>query len=122
MRAWQYIIISILSTMLFGCGNEPDKIVINYCTSLDTGKLDDAVSYLSTSAKQELEKAGGKPALAAAADLFKSRKGIKEIKISQKEITGQTALVKFNYNFNDGSTSADFFPLVKEDGKWKIAK
>ena len=58
MRAWQYIIISILSTMLFGCGNEPDKIVMNYCTSLDAGKLDDALSYLSTSAKQELEKAG----------------------------------------------------------------
>jgi hypothetical protein len=122
MRVISYFVAVISLTMLFGCGNEQDKIVLKYCKALEAGKVDDAVSYLSKSAKQELEKTGGKQTLAAAADLFKKRKGIKEIKISKREVTGEIAMIRFNYNFNDGSTSGDFFPLVKEDGKWKISK
>ena len=107
--------------LLFGCESAQDKVVKNYCKSIESGKLDNAVSYLSKSARQELEKSGGKPALAAA-DIFKKRKGIKDIKISQREVKGETTMIMFVYYFNDGSTSSDFFPLIKEDGKWKISK
>jgi len=118
----KYYAIILLTMMLFGCESEQDKTVINYCKSLEAGKFDDAVSYLSESAKQELVKAGGKQALAAVSDMFKQRKGIKAIKITKREVTKETAIIKFNYTFNDGSQNSDYFPLVKENGKWKITK
>ena len=65
---------------------QKDKIVINYCKALEAGKFDDALSYLSKSAQQELEKAGGKSVLAAAANAFKTRKGLKNITISKRDI------------------------------------
>lgn len=118
------VIIIMLSMILFGCssGGEQDKIVINYCKSIEAGKLDEAVSYLSKDAKQALEQAGGKSELAGASDAFKKRKGIKKIQINKREVAGDTAKIMFLYVFNDGSTIGDFFPLVKEDGKWKISK
>ena len=122
MRGMFFVVILIVSSMLSGCGNDQDKIVTNYCKALEAGKLDDAVSYLSKSARQELEKAGGKSLLTSAADVFKQRKGIKKITISKRDVKGDTAMIMFVYNFKDGTTSSDFFPLVKEDGKWKISK
>lgn len=122
MKIKSFIVIIIMSSMmLFGCGNEQDKVVISYCKSLEAGKYDEAVSYLSKSAKQVLENSGGKPSLAAASDVFKQRKGIKKIKISKREVNGVMATIKFVYHFNDSSTAEDFFPLVREDGKWKIS-
>jgi hypothetical protein len=112
----------MLLTMLTGCGGGQDKIVINYCKALEALKLDEAASYLSKDANMMLERAGGKSLLAEAGGKFKQRKGIKKIKIIKKTVTGQTALVNFIYNFNDGSTVADSFPLVKENGTWKISK
>jgi len=120
------VFIVILLMMLFGCGNKQDKVldkvVISYCKALDAGNLDDAISYLSKAAKQQLDSTGGKPTLAQAVDAFKNRKGLKNVKISKREVNGPMATIMFIYNFNDGSTSNDFFPLVKEDGKWKISR
>ena len=122
MRGLFFVVMLIVLSMLSGCGNDQDKIVTNYCKALEAGKFDDAVSYLSKSARQELEKAGGKSLLASAADVFKQRKGIKKITISKRDVKGDTAMITFVYNFKDGTTSSDFFPLVKEDGKWKISR
>lgn len=116
-----FAIILMLSMMLSGCGNKPDKTVINYFKSLEAGKLDDAISYLSESAKRGVEGAGGKQALAASADVFKKHKGIKEIKIARREVTGETAKIVYVYIFNDGSRADDYLPLIKENGKWKIS-
>jgi ketosteroid isomerase-like protein len=120
-------VILILSTVQFGCGKEQDKeqdiIVISYLKALDSGKIDEAVSYYSKSAMLELEKAGGKQPLASAfQDAFSKRKGINTIKITKKEITGDTAKITFLYKFNDGSSDKGILLLVKEDGKWKILK
>ena len=120
-------VILILSTFQFGCGKELDKeqdiIVINYLKALEAGKVDEAVSYFSKSAKLELEKAGGKQPLASAFyDAFNKRKGIKNIRITKKEISGDTAKITFLYKFNDGSSDKGLLFLVKEDGKWKILK
>jgi predicted Zn-dependent protease len=108
--------------MLIGCSGGQDKVVINYCKALEAGKLDEAASYLSKDAKQELERAGGSSLLAAAGAGFKQRKGIKEITISKKKVSGESAVVELIYNFNDGSKIGDSFPLVKENGTWKITK
>jgi len=108
--------------MLTGCGSKEDKVVIGYCKALEAGKLDEAESYLSKDARLVLERAGGKSLLAAAGGQFKQHRGIKEIKITRKNVAGESATVEFLYNFKDGSSYADSFPLVKEDGKWKISK
>ena len=123
MGKLSYIVVTaLLSMLLFGCGSDQDKIVINYCKALDAEKLDEAASYLSKDARQVLERAGGKSLLAEAGNKFKQHKGISSIKITKKKVAGERANVEFVYNFNDGSTYADYFPLVKEDGKWKISK
>ena len=108
--------------MLTGCGGGQDKVVINYCKALEALKLDEAASYLSKDANLMLERAGGKSLLAEAGGKFRQRKGISKIKIIKKKVTGDNALVEFIYNFKDGSTVADNFPLVKENGTWKISK
>jgi hypothetical protein len=123
MRKLNYVIVVMMLSMpLFGCGRAQDKIVINYCKALEAGKLDEAASYLSKDARQVLERAGGKSLLAAAGGAFKQHKGISAIKITKREISGERATVSFVYKFNDGSSIGDYFPLVKEDGNWKIAK
>ena len=116
------LVMTLLSLLLFGCGKDQDKIVTGYCKALEAGKLDEATSYLSKDAKQVLERAGGKSLLAASASAFKQRRGIKAIEITKTNVTGEKATVEFVYKFNDGSNISDFFPLVKEDGAWKITK
>lgn len=121
-KLYYIIVVVMLSMPLFGCGRAQDKIVINYCKALEAGKLDEAASYLSKDARQVLERAGGKSLLAAAGGAFKQHKGINAIKITKREIAGERATVVLVYKFNDGSSIGDYFPLVKEDGNWKIAK
>ncbi len=116
------VVMTLLSMLLSGCGSGEDKTVINYCKAIDAGRVDEAVSYLSKDARQALESAGGKPVLAAAGAPFKQHKGINKINIVRKKVAGDRANVEFVYNFNDGSKFGDSFPLVKEDGKWKISK
>ena len=115
-------IMLVLVAMLIGCRDGQDKTVINYCKALEAGKLDEAASFLSKDAIVVLERAGGKALLAEAGAKFKQRKGISKIKITSKKTTGNSAMVEFVYNFNDGSKSKDSFPLVKESGTWKITK
>ncbi|MEI7816344.1 MAG: DUF4878 domain-containing protein [Desulfuromonadales bacterium] len=117
-----YVVVLMLFTLLIGCSGEQDKVVIGYCKALESGKLDEAASFLSRDAKIMLEKAGGKSLLAEAGLGFKQRKGIDEIKITQKKVTGGSAIVDLVYKFKDGSTVGDNFPLVKENGSWKITR
>jgi hypothetical protein len=120
--SYKFLVLSLLSMLMFGCGNDQDKTVINYCKAIDAGKLDEAVAYLSKDAKEALDSTGGKALLAEVGSRFKQHKGIDSIKITNKKVAGEKADVLFTYNFKDGSKFDDFFPLVKEEGKWKISK
>ena len=111
-----------ISMLLFGCGHAEDKTVVNYCRSIEAGKYDEAASYLSGDARKMLETVGGKSRLADVSAQFKQHKGIKSIDISKRVSKGDNAQVEFVYSFNDGSKYADFFPLVKEGGNWKISR
>ena len=123
MKVKSFLAVTILCSMILaGCGKEKDDIVINYFKSLEAGRLDEALSYMSESAKQRVEAAGGKPALAAAAEVFKKHNGIKEIKISRRDVSGETAKIVYVYIFNDGSKVDDYRSLKKENGSWKISE
>jgi len=123
MRRLTYlIVVTLLSLLLSACESDQGKTVIKYCKALDAGNVDEAVSYLSKDARQVLEGLGGRKLLAAAGEKFKERQGIKSIKIIKEKVVDQSATVDLLYNFKDGSKSPDNFPLVKEDGKWKISK
>lgn len=122
MKLSYVIVVTMLMTMLSGCGNSQDKTVIGYCKALDAGNLEEAASFLSKDAMRVLEGAGGKSLLAEAGGKFRQRKGIREIKIIGKKVVGESTLVAFEYDFKDGSRVADSFPLIKEDGAWKINK
>lgn len=123
MRRLKYFIAATLLTlMLSGCESAQGKTAINYCKALESGKLDEAISYLSKDARQALESLGGKKVLAEVSGKFKERKGTKSIEITKEIVKGENAAVELVYNFNDGSKFVDNFPLVKEDGKWKISK
>lgn len=113
---------SLLLLILTGCESAQGKTAINYCKAIESGKLDDALSYLSKDAKQALEELGGKKVLAEVGGKFKERKGIKSIKITKEIVKDKVAAVELLYNFNDGTNFIDNFPLVKEDGTWKISK
>lgn len=117
-----FIAVTLLSLMLSGCESDHSKTAISYCKSLESGKLDEAQSYLSKDARQVLESLGGKKILAEASANFKERKGLKSIKITKEIVKDNTAAVELLYNFNDGTKFVDNFPLVKEDGKWKISQ
>lgn len=123
MKKLSYVVVvTILSMLLFGCGHDQDKVVIKYCRALEAGKVDEAVTFLSRDARQMLDSVGGKARLAEAAAQFKQHRGIKSIDITRRKVVGNTATVEFVYKFKDGTKVADYFPLVKEDGAWKIAK
>lgn len=122
MKRLKYVIIAaLLSSMLSGCKSDHGKVAINYCKALESGEIDKALSYLSKDAKQILENLGGKKLLAEVGGKFKERKGIKSIKITKEIVKDKKAAVELLYIFNDGSKFVDNFPLVKEDGKWKIS-
>lgn len=123
MRRLNYFIaVTLMALMLSGCKSDQGKTAINYCKALESGKVDEAFSYLSKDARQTLESLGGKKVLAEAGEKFKERKGLKSIKITKEIVKDNNAAVELVYNFNDGSNFIDNFPLVKEDGKWKISK
>ena len=122
MKLLQLAVAILIPVLLAGCSGNPDEVVKNYCKALEVGKVDEAQSFLSKSAKRDLEQAGGKSLLLAAGEKFKLRKGISAIKIIRKKVTGESAMVEFIYNFNDGSTFGDSFPLIKENGTWKISR
>ena len=121
-RLTSLIVVTLLTFLLSGCGNDQGKTVIKYCKALEAGDVDKAASYLSKDARQALESLGGKKLLAEAGGKFKERKGIKSIKITKEIVKDKNAAVELVYNFNDGSNFVDNFPLVKEDGKWKISR
>lgn len=122
MKRLKYVIIAaLLSLMLSGCESDQGKVAISYCKAIESGKLDKALSYLSKDARQALETLGGKKLLAEVGGKFKERKGIKSIKITKEIVKDKKAAVELLYIFNDGSKFVDNFPLVKEDGKWKIS-
>ena len=122
MKLLNLVAVTALLMMLIGCSSAPDDIVISYCKALDAGKIEEAESFLSKDASATLQSAGGKWLLAEAGSKFKQRKGISKIKITRKKITGNSAVVEFVYNFKDGTKFGDSFPLVKENGAWKISR
>ena len=122
MKLLNLVAVTALLMMLIGCSSAPDDIVISYCKALDAGKIEEAGSFLSKDATVALQSAGGKWLLADAGAKFKQRKGLSKIKITRKKITGDSALVEFEYNFKDGTKLGDSFPLIKESGSWKISK
>ena len=123
MRRLNYVFVcALLSLMLSGCGSDQGETAINYCKALAAGKTDKALSYLSKDARLALESIGGKKLLAEAGGKFEERKGIKTVKVTKKIVKNNNAAVELLFTFNDGSTFVDNFPLVKEDGKWKISK
>lgn len=122
MRKLTYLLVLLLSMLLFGCGKAQDKTVISYCKALEAGKYDEAASYLSKDARKALDQSGGMSLLAAAGSEFKQHQGIKKIDITKRQVSGNSAMVSFIYRFNDGITVSDYFPLVKEGTEWKITK
>jgi hypothetical protein len=121
-RLKYFIVVTLLSLMLSGCESDPGETAINYCKALESGKTDKALSSLSKDAKVALENIGGKTLLAEVGKKFNERKGIKTVKVTKKIVKNKNAAVELLFTFNDGSTFIDNFPLVKEDGKWKITK
>lgn len=117
-----YIVVTLLTLLLAGCGSDHGKTAVNYCKALEAGKVDEAYSYLSKDARQALDSLGGKKILVEAGGKFKERKGLKSIKVTKEIVKDKNAAVELLYKFNDGSDFVDNFPLIKEDGKWKISK
>ena len=102
--------------------NELENVVISYCKLVENGKFDEASSYLTSSSMLELKRTGKKSPLEPSTEDFKIRKGLKSIQITKKTADNTSAMIIFNYLFNDGSIGGDTLKLEKENGKWKITK
>lgn len=122
LKLLRFTTVVALAMSISACGHQEDKTVINYCRALEAGKLDAAASYLSRDARKALDMSGGTSRLAEAGEAFKQHKGIDEIRVTKRDVAGERATIFFVYKFKDGMEVGDYFPLVKEDGAWKIAK
>ena len=121
-RFARFAAVFAFALLIAACGRGEDKTVINYCKALEAGKLDTAASYLSRDARKALDMSGGISRLSQAGAAFKQHKGIDEIKITKRDMAGDRAMISFVYRFKDGLEVSDYFPLVKEDGAWKISR
>jgi len=69
---------------------------------------------------EELKKMEGMMAMAASE--YDKNEGIKEISVTEENIAedGNSAIVKYEVVYNDGSKDSDKANLIKIDGKWYL--
>ncbi len=106
--------------VLTGCSTSPGSVVEKFFKAIEDGEITDAVGYLSTSSVQTLGEEKWRALLTeATADLSNSG-GIDKVDVLSEETTGEIATVAVDISYGDGSSNAETFNLVKEDGDWKI--
>jgi Domain of unknown function (DUF4878) len=51
---------------------------------------------------------------------FKEKGGVSRCEIAQEQIDGERASVTFRCHYKNGKSDGNRFPLLLEDGKWRI--
>ena len=105
---------------LAGCSSGPDGAVKGFFKALDAGEVDKAMGYLSTSTLNALGHDKWQAALTSAVKDLQSKGGLSSVKVVDKKVHGDTAVVTVKLTFGDGSSETDTINLIKEDGDWKI--
>jgi len=114
----------LVSFCLISCSSfdSPSTVITKFYTLVEKGKVNDAYKFITQEGKEMLKRYGsGVSALSKGTDKIKSKGGIKSLKILSEEITGDTATVKFELNYGNGTKENDSEKLVKEEGSWRIA-
>lgn len=101
--------------------DSPSTVVKEFYRFAEAGKVNDAYKLVTQDGKEMLSKyGGGVSAISKLTDEIKRKDGIKSIKILGEEITGDTANVKFELIYGDGTTKNGNEKLIKEQGSWRI--
>jgi len=113
----------VFGLVLSGCslGNSPSGVVKKFYNYAAAGKVNDAFNMISNEGQNVLNQyGGGVSSVAKLTERIRSKGGIKSIKITDEQIIGDTATVKFIIKYGDGSTEQDDEKPIKQDGKWKL--
>jgi hypothetical protein len=124
MKRRQFINLTVASSLaiiLSSCFKPgPGKTVENFHRSLETGDLDQAISFFSSSITDNFGQDKIKLVMSQAVSQTKEKGGIKSLKINSEEITGDVAKVNYTIIYGDDSSTTDTIELIKENDQWKI--
>ena len=117
-------LLGVLSCLLLtacGGGGGPGDTVVNFYKAVAKGDTETAKKYIDPA---ELSGEKGQmlsmmvPKMKAMLD---EKEGLKSIKVVDEKITGDTATVKVEFKFGDGTTESETGQVKKIKGKWYLA-
>jgi hypothetical protein len=111
------VAVSLLALLTVGCGeSSPSGTLKSFLKAVDDDDYSKARSCMTSEAAEELTPGLFNEAVA----MCDEEEGIKQVSIIDEEITGDTAEVQFEIEFNSGFTDEATAYLVKDNGKWKL--
>lgn len=117
------MVIGYLIMAVAGCGmfdSSPASVVKKFNQLVQDGEINAAMKMMSGRAIRTLGEDKMRRALEASTKEIKKKGGVKELKITKEEITGDLAEVEGTVIYGNGSTSNDIAKLIKENNEWKI--
>ena len=121
------IILTFFTFILIGCGgSSAEKTAVDFTQKLYTSNTKTVVDMLylgdEKPSKADMDFVFQKIDSVLEQNKAKAKKrgGFKKTDVIEKEIDGNTASIRVQTTFKDGSTQADTMDLIKINNKWKI--
>lgn len=109
-----------LATILFGCGSSADKTADHFMSLLVAGKHLEAQEMLSKDMRTMAGMLGG--VSDSTLNPYYRSGAFKSYTLTLAEKTDNSVRYKVVAVTSDGVARDDFIDLVREDGRWKIAR
>ncbi len=123
IRKISFLALALLLLLSFSCNffkNTPEKSTKKFFSLLDDGKINEASMLLSKDSKT-FGKKKTRYILKSISNNIQSHKGIKEIKVTEKNIKEKNSCsLTLKIIFNDNYRVIQEIKLVKEKKEWKI--
>lgn len=115
------VVLVLFVVGLTGCGGpKPGKVVERFFGALEDGKIDEAVSYLSSRTIATLGEEKWRASLVEISREMTMAGESADVKVISETVNGDIARVEVELTDSSGFTDTETFDLIKEEGDWKI--
>jgi hypothetical protein len=118
LSALVVLVLSMLACALLPSG--PGGTVQKFFNSVESGQIQEAKSYMSSSTLQSLGSDKWDAVLVQMSQEISNKGGIDKVDITEESVNGDIATVTTQLTFGDGSTETNVLDLMKENSQWKL--
>jgi hypothetical protein len=115
-----YVALACAVLVLACAGSSPSSAVRGFYEAAAAGKTDSAIDLLSERTVNTLGRGKLQAGIQELARKAQQQGGMKELKITKEQVSGDVADVSFTISYGNGIVETNSEHLVKEKGRWRL--